>query len=314
MNIAQAKHLNLPKLLSKLGFEPSRIAKNGSELWYASPFRPEKEPSFHISFLGGKWIWNDFGDRGGTVIDFVMRFQNADVAGALLFLDSLFNPIISTAKSPSKKHFSTSIAPQTLTLNRVQPIGSTKSYLESQRCLSAALCQKYLVEVAFTNNQTGKEHLALAIKNLSDGYEVRNATFKGCIGKKNFSFLKGEKNNAVCLFEGFLDFPSCITDLTTFRKNDPMTDVLLSRDKKILGTDVIILNSASFKEPVLDFVIEKNYMFIHGFWDNDKTGLALKTYFEETLGAHRVLSWHHLYAPHKDYNEALVAKIKAKKV
>ena len=308
MNIEQAKHLDLPKLLSKLGFEPVRTAKNGTELWYFSPLRQEKNPSFHTSFLGGKWIWNDFGDRGGTVIDFVICYQNTDIVGALQFLDSLFGETGLIPKTVNQKADFHTIQEDILSLDRELPIKNTKLFLESQRCLSVAVCQKYLVEVAFTNNRTGMKHFAVALKNVSGGYEVRNAAFKGSLGKKNFSFLKGEKNNAICLFEGFLDFPSCITDLTTFRRDDPMTEVLLSADKTALGTDVIVFNSAAFKQPVLDFVIAQNYTFIHGFWDNDKTGLGLKTFFEDALGAHRVLSWHHLYAPYKDYNDALVAK------
>lgn len=311
MNVEQAKHLDLPELLSKLGFEPVRTAKNGSELWYFSPLRQEKNPSFHTSFLGGKWIWNDFGDMGGTVVDFVICYQNTDVVGALQFLDTLSNGTSSIPKTVNQKAVFHTIQEDILSLDCELPITNTKFFLESQRHLSAPLCQKYFVEVAFTNNQTGMKHFAVALKNVSGGYEVRNAAFKGSLGKKNFSFLKGEKNNAVCLFEGLFDFPSCITDLTKFRRDDPMTEVLLSADKTALGTDVIVFNSAAFKQPVLDFIIAQDYTFIHGFWDNDKTGLALKAFFEDALGAHRVLSWNHLYAPHKDYNDALIAKSKA---
>ena len=61
MNSEQAKQISLPDLLEQLGHIPVKTAKAGRELWYRSPFRDEKEPSFHTSFLGGKWIWNDFG-------------------------------------------------------------------------------------------------------------------------------------------------------------------------------------------------------------------------------------------------------------
>jgi ATP-dependent Lon protease len=62
--------------MAQLGYHPVKVTDNRNEFWYNSPFRVEKEPSFHISFLGGKWIWKDFGDIGGTIVDFAMRYQN----------------------------------------------------------------------------------------------------------------------------------------------------------------------------------------------------------------------------------------------
>jgi hypothetical protein len=309
MNTEQAKKLDFPKLLSKLGFEPIKTVKNGTELWYNSPFRNEKIPSFHTSFLKGKWIWNDFGDTGGTVIDFVMRYQNLDVTGALSFLDGSFQKTIPSLKLDE---VATSFQqPESLfRLDRVQSIKLSRDYLENQRGISVSLANKYLVEAVYTNTQTGKQYFGVAIKNVSDGYEVRNPYFKTSIGKKDFSFLKGKKSNAVCLFEGFMDFPSAIINLYMPTADETARDILLSPNKTALLPDIIILNSASFKESVLAFIKKQDYKFIHGFWDNDKTGLELKTYFEEHLGFYRVISWNHLYQPYKDFNEALVAKFK----
>lgn len=307
MNTEQAKKLDFPKLLSKLGFEPIKSAKGGTELWYNSPFRNEKEPSFHTSYFNGKWIWNDFGDSGGTVIDFAMRFQNTDVVGALSFLSNSFQGFKKLSEIPfsfQQPH------ENTFRLDRVQPIRLTKTYLENDRGINVSLANQYLTEAVYTNTQTGKKYFGVAIKNVSEGYEVRNPFFKGSIGKKDFSFLKGEKNDSVCIFEGFMDFPSCIIDLSKHKSDEDAKNILLSPNKKALLPDVLILNSASFKEPVLEFIKKQNYKFIHGFWDNDKTGLELKTYFEENLGIHKVISWNHLYQPHKDFNEAIVEKSK----
>jgi DNA primase len=90
MNSKQAKQINFPDLLSRLGHEPVKITKGGRELWYASPFRKEKTASFHTSYLGGKWIWKDFGDTGGNVIDFVMRYQGIQFKDALAFLRDVY--------------------------------------------------------------------------------------------------------------------------------------------------------------------------------------------------------------------------------
>ena len=44
MNSGQAKKIDLPRFLLKLGFEPVKIVKEGAEFWYNSPFRTEKPP------------------------------------------------------------------------------------------------------------------------------------------------------------------------------------------------------------------------------------------------------------------------------
>ena len=91
MNSHQAKQIDLPNLMSRLGYEPTAIKKGGNEYWYRSPFRSEKDASFHTSYLGGKWIWKDFGDIGGTVIDFVMRHERLNsVKEALSYLEGIY--------------------------------------------------------------------------------------------------------------------------------------------------------------------------------------------------------------------------------
>ena len=84
----------MTELLSCFGHEPVESRYNGRELWYISPFRYEKQPSFHTTNVGDKWIWNDFG-RGdvkgsGTVIGFLEMHENVDVSGALQILKNLF--------------------------------------------------------------------------------------------------------------------------------------------------------------------------------------------------------------------------------
>ena len=100
MNSQQAKKIDFPDLLSRFGYQPVRITKGGRELWYRSPFRQESDPSFHTSYLNGKWIWNDFGDSGGNVIDFVMRHQRLQFREALAFLKQLYQ---SNLFQPSEK-------------------------------------------------------------------------------------------------------------------------------------------------------------------------------------------------------------------
>jgi hypothetical protein len=311
MNTQQAKQIDFPKFLSQHGFEPVRSQKSGRELWYISPFRNEKTPSFHTSFLGGVWLWNDFGDTGGTIIDFVMRYKNTNIEEALNYLETFSDKDVLIEEKQAKE------VPQyfepIFRIDAIQSISKTKDFIEKQRGINLEVANKYFSEIVFTNTQTQKQYFGVGLKNVSEGYEIRNPFFKTSIGKKDFSFLKGQKTGSVCIFEGFLDFPSLIVDLQAFRQSEDLANIFLSTEKNSMSMDVIILNSASFKKPVLDFVKTQNYKFIHGFWDNDKTGLDLKIYFEEALGQHKVISWNHIYEPCKDYNEYLVKEINKKK-
>ena len=188
MNSDQAKKIDFPSLLSKLGFEPVKSGKNG-ELWYNSPFRNEKTASFHTSYLGGKWIWNDFGDRGGTVIDFIMHYQNTDIKGALAFLEGRAGAIKTTPTASINKAQLSIEIPQkeTFTLNEVKDFGGNGSsyalseYIVKNRCIDRDLAQQFLKEVHFTNTQNGKHYFAAGLKNLKGGYEIRNPFFKSTV-------------------------------------------------------------------------------------------------------------------------------------
>ena len=86
MNAEQAKQLNMVDVMARLGYEPVVVRKNGTEYHYMSPFRTETKPSLVVG--RGKmipWVWNDFGDRGGTVIDFILN----GLAGITLYISNI---------------------------------------------------------------------------------------------------------------------------------------------------------------------------------------------------------------------------------
>ena len=92
MNIYQANNLDFRDLLSKLGYEPVKTGLGGNDVWYYSPFRSEKDPSFHIR--KGRiydWVWHDFGHEGAsTILDFIMQLKTLNKSEALAFLDTLY--------------------------------------------------------------------------------------------------------------------------------------------------------------------------------------------------------------------------------
>lgn len=315
MNTEQAKKLSLPDLLARLGHEPIKVVKGGRELWYVSPFRVEKDPSFHTSFLGGKWIWNDFGDIGGTVIDFVMRHENfSRVSDALRFLEKMFpGPLFDsghvsrvgeeTADQASLFSFQQQARAAANTPDDRQlefiSAGAIKNplihaYLEQTRKIPRALSDKYLKEVHYRNLATGKEYFAFGMENASGGYEVRVATdeyvFKSALIARDVTHIRGAEpvRGAVSVFEGMTDFLSLLT--------------MLGVDH--LKGDAIVMHSLSSFHRAAALIQETGYAVINTFLDNNQPGEDHTTKFMEAFG-NRVANQSHLFLPHVDLNDAL---------
>lgn len=313
MNTEQAKQLSLPDILAKLGHTPKKVTKAGRELWYASPFRNETEPSFHTSFLGGKWIWNDFGDEGGTVIDFIMRYKSTDLKGALSFLDDLFNymPLFNQQQSIQKPNQTKPKQPSTVPKHTHEPASfqlesvldfgskakSIMFYITSDRGINVDIAKKYLKEVHFKNLENGKNYFAAGFPNTKNGYEIRNPFFKSTIGEKAISHVDNN-SSTVLVFEGFIDFLSYLTDY----KANQLTD------------DVIVLNSVSFQEQAAELITAKDYTKICTFFDNDKTGLELTNNYAEQFKHCQFKPQNALYINSKDYNAALTERKKEAKL
>lgn len=319
MNTDQAKKLSLPKLMAKLGFEPTAIKKGGMEYWYCSPFRQEKESSFHTSFLGRKWIWNDFGDSGGTVIDFVMRYQNYKrVSEALIFLESLFGnnstgsrrrkeppstqpELFSSqqqAAAQRPENFSETPAPE-LELLSADPVTNRiiLTYLTEKRAISSGLITRYLKEVRYKHLPTSKEYFAFGMPNQAGGYEIRSASddyiFKSVLGGRDMSYVRGTgpAPRAVNVFEGMTDFLSLME----------MMGAEQSRG------DVIVMHSLSSFTRVCEFIRKESYTTINTFLDNDRAGQQHTKQFIQEFGE-IVQPQNALYEGYKDLNEALIDK------
>ncbi|MEM8528073.1 MAG: toprim domain-containing protein [Bacteroidota bacterium] len=301
MNSEQAKKLNLPHILSKLGYEAIKITKNGNEYWYNSPFRAEKAASFHTSFLGGKWIWNDFGDKGGTVIDFVMRYKNYhSVKDALNYLEQF-----ESVRSKSQNHlFSFQQQAFDLQNSQLELIKATSiehpailNYLTQERKLDVEAVQSNLVEVHYKNQSNHKHYFAFGIKNRANGYEIRSASdqivFKSVIGKKDISLITPstqptQLSKSLFIFEGMLDYLS-----------------LLSQPKKLpLCQDYLMMHSTSNLENTLAYLSKHTYEQIHTFLDNDEAGKSTTKALQAKFGR-LVSNQSFRFAPHKDLNEAL---------
>lgn len=305
MNTEQAKKLSLPDLLEKLGHTPSKVTKGGHELWYPSPFRNEKDASFHTSFIGGKWIWNDFGDVGGTVVDFAMRYSNSlTISEALAFLDQHASGVAKLDKKPdlfsfhqqshcgAVENFSHD---RQLQLIEAKPIssGAILSYLRD-RGIPAELAHQYLVEVRYQNTSVGKPFYGFGMRNESDGFEVRvalpNNKFKSAINARDITVIPGSTpgEGSVSLFEGMTDFLS----------------LLVMQGKNRLPGDSIIMHSLSSHPRTVAYLQAHPYAQIRTYLDNNQAGQKGTNRLKEDLGV-SVISYSGSFAPYEDLNDAL---------
>ncbi len=312
MNSSQAKLLSLPEIMSRMGYEPVSVKKGGYEYWYASPFRKEVEPSFHTSFLGGKWIWNDFGDIGGTVIDFVMRHEGYNRVGdALKYLDSMFGKSASSFNGKLQQKFyfqqqqpkNNAETVKDLVFLSSKPISNplVVSYLTKERSLPRGLLNRYLEEVNYKNESTGKEYFAFGMRNEGGGYEIRVASdqynFKSSLIKKDISIVKGGNpvKNELNIFEGMLDFLSMIALV----------------DRQELQEDSVIMHSLTSYSRVSEIIRENNYNAINLFLDNNSSGKKTTQRFIQDF-PDKVVDNSKMFAPYEDLNDMLKARSSSK--
>lgn len=316
MNITQANNLDFPELLSRMGFEPVSIKKGGDQLIYHSPFREDKSPSFNIS-KGEKylWVWNDFGDSGGTVIDFILRYQgHSNFKKALRYLESFYTGTPKVSPKPkrvgeSQQNLFSSYgqsaqqSPQILADRELEFTGATPvanpliyRYLIKERRIPRSLISRYLLEVRYFNKKMDKEFFAFGMKNRSGGYEIRAASdeykFKSALIARDITIIEGSQplRSSLNIVEGMTDFLSLCA----------MYGV------QELAGDTIILHSLSSYSRAAEFIKSRAYAKIYTFLDNDEAGQKHTERFKEEFGQ-LVVSQSSLFAPHEDLNAALKA-------
>ena len=243
MPFEQARQIPLAKILMKLGFETARISKAGEELWYHSPFRDEKTPSFKVDVRRN--IWFDFGDGvGGSPIDLIQHVFSTDIQGALKVLSDFENTSFqsyekqtSSVNSEVETHLKEVFQLEKVTSFEYQNT-SLHHYIVTERCIDVIIAQPFLKTVFFKHLPTGKSYTAVGIENREGGCEVRNPFFKGTIpeSRKSISwFPTASDNERIVCFEGFMDFLSYGTFFGWGQE------------------DYLILNSVAFSKKAIEF-------------------------------------------------------------
>jgi 5S rRNA maturation endonuclease (ribonuclease M5) len=290
MNSYQAKKIPIQNVLAALGHNPVRKDKGGVEWVYNSPFRNEKEPSLFVNVK--KNVWNDFGDIGGNVLDFVMHHQNTDFRGALEFLDKGFQKNDFKARTATKAKIVSKPSNETETfiLDAVLPLKSKvlENYLR-ERSVDIPIARNYFKTVQFHHAETGAKYFGLGLKNQSGDFEIKNQHLKTVVGKKDLSLIHGKggvgASKEVAIFESGIDFLSYLSEKNQIQ----------------LENDVIILNSTQLAERAKNLIEQKDYQKVYTFLDNDRAG-EKATEILSTL-KNQIVSCNHIYQNFKDYNE-----------
>lgn len=299
MNIEQAKSVSLYDVLIKLNLKPTQ--ENAQEAWFLSPLRDEKTPSFHVHLK--KNVWYDFGDaKGGDIINFVCAYlekseESHTVSDALRWIKNMSGYVPSIAPVTSNDEPKEDPKLVVKNVNEINHLALVR-YLE-KRGVPLKIASKHLKEIYVQNKDTGKSMFALGLKNEEGGYELRNPFFKGCVGSKSVSFIRGNipKPEGIHVFEGFMDYLSILADV--------------NREK--LDDDAIILNSLSCMKMATPYIKGYGYKTAWTWMDNDDAGKKATQSLDEFFKTEQDLSHRPMnesYEPHKDVNAWLVQKLK----
>ncbi len=297
-NISWAKAIPLAQILDTLGHTPTR--QNNHEIWYHSPFRQEKTASFHIHIQKNSWY--DFGiGKGGDSVDFVCTYlktsgESHTVADALRWLQNMTGGVNDIRNIETYTPPSDTASPLFIKSSKPVEHPALIEFL-NKRCIPLPLAKLYLKEVRIFNNQTQKRFFALGFLNEDNGCDIRNPFFKGCVGTKTISFIRGSRTTpqGIHVFEGFMDYLAALVMHNASRFND----------------DVIVLNSLACLKHAVPYIKNYGYRVAYTWLDNDKAGREATTILHEFFASQDNLQhkkMNHLYEGHKDVNDGLMAK------
>lgn len=296
MNITQAKQISITDLLTSWGHTPTR--SNENESWYLSPFRKESNASFKVNIQ--KNIFFDFGEGlGGTVIDFVMKYNNCSISESLNILAQNLNvfsfhpqPVMERALETKKSYEITKV---TELKNR-----NLLEYATS-RSLGLEMLRKYCRQVHYQIND--KTYYGVGFMNDLGGFEIRNKYVKMVLGKKEITTIKNNQNSII-LFESWSDF---VSFLTLYPEHELQNDYIILNSVNMLEKALIQLYNCINVE--LYNCIKTslyNYISIVCCFDNDEAGnkatLKVHQKFPSLFKDGRVR-----YKNHKDLNDYLIA-------
>lgn len=277
MNIDEIRKISLVEFLNQLGYQPT--GRDSKGLWFYSPLRNERKPSFHVN--PRKNVWYDFGSgSGGDIFTLAGELSNSTdfIRQAEYIAEKMRVPV---AKPYKPTPFAEEPTFENVKVSRLTSPALLK-YL-SDRGIPCDIAQRYCVQVDYELH--GKQYYAIGFENNAHGVELRNPFFKGSYPPKHISTISN--GNPRCnVFEGFIDFLSA----ERLGYND--------------GNDSIVLNSVANVTKAITPLAD--YTVIQCYLDNDTAGRAALDRLRREFGD-RVMDKSALYPNHKDLNDYLMS-------
>jgi DNA primase len=283
------KTIDAETVLNTLGLP---YKKTGDRLMALATYRDENTASISIQKRDGKWLWKDFGNgKGGSWIDLVMIAKNLSYVEALKWLNYIVDVNLEINIEEDDKINRTKQSANISIMSIYSEVFS-KNLINYMSRRGISLIPTWIKQINYTvsRNEQIYKNVALAVKNIKDGYALRNEKIKMNIGKSAYSlFSKGNQKELIYVVEGMFD------GLTVAEK---MKDRLY---------DLVILNSVqNLGNAVLD-IISSYGAIVVGF-DNDKAG----QYAENKIKNNAAKNIYKFKFEAKDLNEALLLKEKIK--
>lgn len=298
MRADQAKTIPVDRYLECQGIRPTNSRKGGKELWYISPIRSDdKNPSFKVDTILNCWF--DYGvSLGGNTLDLAIRLLNdSTVSEALKHLEAtrLYGSYRATAPVlAEKKERKWNKSESKTAVNAAFELLDQKplkhpallQYLE-KRGINIKVARKYLFQIDFKQPLSASSYFALGFPS-GDGYEARNALFKGFVGtRKDITLLSNPNSPLLLVFEGFMDF---------------LTYLTIKNLDEASGT-VIVLNSGNLRDRAVPHIRDERFAEIQLFLDNDVMGDGTVELFQGCCEVGRLHDMRSHYAGFSDLNE-----------
>ena len=288
MNISEAKQIRIVDFMQSLGYSPVRT--NNNQYWYMAPYREEQTASFKVNDRLNEWY--DFAlSEGGGIIELAMRlYKVRTVSEALRMIacQAALSPPVCVRVIPD------TCIEEAMRDIKVVPLEhhALLSYLKS-RSIDTEIARKYCREVHYDLRR--RHYFSIAFENMSGGYEVRNPYYKGCIRKKDISYIghtNDERQKHICVYEGFMDF---LSYLTLKRRGDTIACVHTPCDH-------LVMNSVGNLKKTLQAL--ELYPYIHCYLDNDLAGEKTVETIASIFGV-KTVNEAVRYAEYKDLNDYL---------
>lgn len=182
MTIEEAKQVRIVDFLAQLGHHAQYIKSD--QYWYLSPLRDEQSPSFKVNDRLNEWY--DFGAAtGGDLVELgKYLYQTESVSEVLAYIGR------HSSDMPLPKVRFQALPPRPVESDMknliVVPLRhhALYSYLQSRK-IDADIGRMFCKEIHYELRD--RHYFALAFGNVSGGYEMRNAYYKGCIKNKDIS-------------------------------------------------------------------------------------------------------------------------------